>query len=388
MLDIFRGKDRNPGAPKNQIEVVCPVCGAAQYEPRLVVTTFCRKCGEHLRIEKKKVIASSQINPVPSSIFPPMSEVVPPAPRKEPEPSSPADFRERKPTSEPAQEGVLGKLLIPAAKKEIPKAPELPPAPIGLGQMMGVEAEEEDESAGSSVLHTLQPRPAMPEAANEGAAAHGPIAASTLQKMKEQGYYRQQYFKDVDCFQCHNKFKVGRSAKSTNCPACGEYICLEDYDINLPSTTPILTRGDVFIRKNGNVSTSEIKCRELRVHGMIAANIDCSGDFILRTTGSIIGEIKCRKLVVEKGSDIQFVNTIHAEEVEINGRVSSNIFCNHQITIGSHGWINGDVTARSVSIEPGGQLDGAMNILRSTSAKPPAPKSEPLKEHTPELPLE
>ena len=38
-------------------------------------------------------------------------------------------------------------------------------------------------------------------------------------------------------------------------------------DINLPSTTPIRTRGDVLIRKNGNVNTSEVRCRDLKVHG-------------------------------------------------------------------------------------------------------------------------
>ena len=250
--------------------------------------------------------------------------------------------------------------------------------------MMGVKATGSEDHE-TSILHSLQQKAVMPEAANEGPAPTGPMPASTLQKMKEQGYYRQQYFKDVDCFGCRNKFKVGRSAKSTNCPACGEYICLEDFDINLASTSPILTRGDVFIRKNGNISTSEIKCRELRVHGMVAANIDCSGDFVLRTTGTIIGEVQCRRLIVEKGSDIQFVNAVHADEVEVHGRVTCNILCNHLVTIGSHGWINGDVTARSVSIEPGGQLDGAMNILRTTPAKPlMAPSAE---NPAPELPF-
>ncbi|MFZ4765537.1 MAG: bactofilin family protein, partial [Roseimicrobium sp.] len=219
----------------------------------------------------------------------------------------------------------------------------------------------------------------MPEKASEAPAAPEPIAASTLQRMKEQGYYRQQYFKDVECFDCHHKFKVGRSAKSTNCPSCGVLICLEDFDINLPSTTPIRTRGDVLIRKNGNVSASEIKCRDLKVFGTISAQIECSGDLVLRTSGTIIGEIHCHRFVVEKGSDIHFYNAIHAEDVDVQARVFGNIQCSGRVVIGSAGFVHGDVTARSVSIEPGGQLDGAMNILRSTpTAKPALPKpSEP-----------
>jgi cytoskeletal protein CcmA (bactofilin family) len=223
-------------------------------------------------------------------------------------------------------------------------------------------------------LQRLQPgRRAMPEKASEAAPAPGPITISTFQKMKEQGYYRQQYFKEVECFDCHHKFKVGRSARSTQCSECGIHICLEDMDINVASTQPILTRGDVMIRKNGHVNASQIKCRDLKIFGMVSAQIECVGDLLLRTSGSIIGEIRCRRFVVEKGSDLRFLNMIHAEDVELHARVVGNIQCSGRVLIGAQGWIHGDVTARSVSIEPGGQLDGAMNILRATPQVQPAP---------------
>ena len=60
--------------------------------------------------------------------------------------------------------------------------------------------------------------------------------------------YRNQYFKDAECFDCGHKFKTGRSAKSANCPTCGAYISLEDVEINMTSTQPIKTRGNVLIR--------------------------------------------------------------------------------------------------------------------------------------------
>ena len=54
------GKDDRPQPPKGKIEVVCPTCGAFQYEPRMVFSTFCKKCGDHLRIENKRVIGSGE----------------------------------------------------------------------------------------------------------------------------------------------------------------------------------------------------------------------------------------------------------------------------------------------------------------------------------------
>lgn len=354
MLGRFLGKDQKPALPKNQIEVVCPVCGAAQHEPRLVVTTFCRKCGEHLRIEGgRRVVASSKINPVPSAVFP--SEM-----------SSTGSVFEQEDRP-------------PAPSALLPTEP-VPPEqlPLGLGSMMGFNDEAE-------VSDSPPARPVMPEKASEAAPAQGPMAASTLQKMKEQGYYRQQYFKDVECFDCHHKFKVGRSAKSTQCPACGVHICLEDFDINLPSTNNILTRGDVLIRKNGNVNAAQIKCRDMKVFGMVSAQIECAGDLVLRTAGTVIGEIRCQRFVVEKGSDIHFHNMIYADEVDVQARVFGNIQCSGRVVIGSQGWIHGDVTARSVSIEPGGQLDGAMNILRSTPQKPAAPALQRVEQRTPDV---
>jgi cytoskeletal protein CcmA (bactofilin family)/ribosomal protein S27E len=188
--------------------------------------------------------------------------------------------------------------------------------------------------------------------------------ASSFQKMKEQGMYRNQYFKDAECFDCGHKFKTGRSARSANCPACGAYISLEDVEINMVSTQSVKTRGNVLIRKRGRLSASSVHCRDLECHGTIEANVTCSGDATFRTTGSIIGEIRCHRFVVEKGADVAFLNPVHATEVEIQARVTGTIYCSGPVFITSNGSVNGDVTARSVSIEPGGELNGAMNIVR------------------------
>jgi cytoskeletal protein CcmA (bactofilin family) len=193
-----------------------------------------------------------------------------------------------------------------------------------------------------------------------------PVAnASTLQKMKEKGVYQQQYFKDAQCFDCAHKFKVGRSSRSTTCPQCGGYISLEDVEITLASTQAIRTRGDVTIRKNGHVAARSIQCREFRCFGKVEANVSCTGDAVFRASGTLIGEIHCSRFVVEKGSDLVLMNPVYADEMEIHAKVTGQLFSRRQIFIGGNGAVNGDVTARSVSIEPGGELNGAMNILRS-----------------------
>lgn len=188
--------------------------------------------------------------------------------------------------------------------------------------------------------------------------------------------YRNQYFKDAECFDCGHSFKTGRSSRSANCPACGAYISLEDVEINMTSTQSVKTRGNVIIRKRGRLSAASVQCRDLDCQGIIEANVTCSGDATFRTTGSIIGEIHCQRFVVEKGADVAFLNPVHATEVDVQARVTGTIFSTGPVTIGGHGAVNGDVTARSVSIEPGGELNGAMNIVRGKKQPVPPPSAQ------------
>jgi hypothetical protein len=74
-----------PTPPKNQIEVVCPSCGAAQYEPRLVVSTFCKKCGVHLTVQKKRVTASEVTRSgAGAGMADPWADEAPPTPPSQP----------------------------------------------------------------------------------------------------------------------------------------------------------------------------------------------------------------------------------------------------------------------------------------------------------------
>lgn len=335
-----------PTPPKHLIEVVCPACGAAQYEPRLVVSTFCKKCGVHLTVHKRRVTASS-VTRSGAGMTDNWAE------NDAPETAKPAATAPAEKTAQPPP----AETLTPADGfgAYLQSQGQIPESAAPAASPTAKEEDAESMTAGMRRPQSNSPPPTP---------APAPQTASSLQKMKDQGMYRNQYFKDAECFDCGHKFKTGRSAKSANCPACGAYISLEDVEINMTSTQSIKTRGDVLVRKRGRISASSVFCRDLECHGIIEANVTCSGDATFRTTGSIIGEIRCNRFVVEKGADVAFLNPVHATEVEIQARVTGTIFSTGPVLIASNGAVNGDVTARSVSIEPGGELNGAMNIVR------------------------
>ena len=378
---LFGSKSDRPGPPKNQIEVVCPVCGAAQYEPRLVVSTFCKKCGVHLSIQRKKVVASSVTRsgmgmpdpwadaapkPAPAPEAPPVPEAETPEPTADPV----AEEMAQPVSEEEAAEGGFGVFLKQQASPAPAYTPSAPPvsAPAATESATPPSRPEpevrEEPAAAAKRPQSFAPPPTP---------APAPMSASTLQKMKNEGMYRNQYFKDADCFDCGHKFKVSRSTRSTQCPNCGGTISLEDVEVNMHSGQSIKTRGDVLIRKRGQVSAETIQCKDLRCQGILEANVMATGDVIIRASGTMIGEVRCRRFIVEKGSDVVFLNEIHAEEIDIQSRITATLFSSGPFVIGTQGSVNGDLTARSVSIEPGGELNGAMNIVRSKAATPPPP---------------
>ena len=378
------GKDDRPQPPKGKIEVVCPTCGAVQYEPRLVVSTFCKKCGDHLRIEKKRVSGTGVrhdrptqevVTPQSKNEDPPVEPVVSPSTEAPTGNQTEGPIIRKYPAARRDPKSILRAIIAASPAKEeiaspVESEPEAPPADefkedeSGFGAMIQRAASAQtapetpvEEEAPKRHSNMPTPTPAPPLA-----------SASTLQKMKDQGFYRQQYFKDALCFDCNHSFKVGRSARSANCPQCGAWISMEDVEINMNSTQSIKTRGDVIIRKRGHLSTASVQCKDFQCQGLLEANVTAMGDAVFKTTGTVIGEVRCHRLVIDKGADVTFVNPIYADQVEIHAKITGTVFSRGQVLITTYGAVNGDVTARSVSIEPGGELNGAMNIIRGETA--------------------
>ena len=93
----------------------------------------------------------------------------------------------------------------------------------------------------------------------------------------------------------------------------------------------------MLIRKHGHLSAAHLFARDLRCYGLIEANMACSSGATLKATGTIIGKLKRKKCLVEKGSEITFINPIHDEDVEVHGIITGHVFSSSEIIIGNGG---------------------------------------------------
>lgn len=419
---LFGSKsDRSP-PPKNQIEVECPACGAFQHEPKLVVSTLCRACGTHLAIDRGRVTATGQPAPAP-----PVRRSSTPAPRTSagtttapatpvPAVESPSTNPEPRAEAPPQEIGFgafLKNLVTPGSQPAAPPA-EAPAAndattsdtPADDAQDKTAEDAPPGESTPPSQAPAvakkpgkrrpttetetelgliLEPPPAdsppEPEASppapeptppEQPAPEPAPTPAQPLTTWNagrglppDQGLYRNQYSREATCFECGQIVQVSRAVRSATCSRCSATIPLDDVEIRHPVQRNIRTRGDVMIRRNGVVTADQLECKDLRCYGLLETNVKAAGDVILRTSGTLLGAIQCQRLLIEKGSDITFLNEVHAAQIEVHARVTGSLVASGSLRIGATGAVNGDVTASSVAIDPGGELNGAMNIVRA-----------------------
>ena len=65
---------------------------------------------------------------------------------------------------------------------------------------------------------------------------------------------------------------------------------------------------------------------------------------------------------MERKCDAEFVRTLKAHSVEINGKISARIVCETAVTINKGGYLEGTVYARSISVEKGGVFSGELFI--------------------------
>ena len=171
----------------------------------------------------------------------------------------------------------------------------------------------------------------------------------------------------VDCFHCGKVFEVVRDAQSSQCPKCGGYISLKDFELDNDWRRRIQTRGDVMILKNGTIIGVHVQCHDLTVFGKLAASVECSGVLRIRSHGKIVGNVKCRELRVERGAEVEFQGEVHAGSAYIDGNVKAQLTCTGTITLEKKAHLQGLARAGGLIVKAGAKHSGMMEVVKASS---------------------
>jgi cytoskeletal protein CcmA (bactofilin family) len=201
------------------------------------------------------------------------------------------------------------------------------------------------------------PKPGLKLRAREEAPA--PPSSSILGKFED--FWKRQHSSVIECFECKRKQQVCGSATSTICPACSAHIDLRDYKITSGFSRTIRTRGDVHLTGKGDLGSSSVVCRSALVEGRLRGNLHCDDTATINFAGKIPGRISARRIIVERKADIHCFRRVHAESIDIKGRMSGEIIA-QTVAIQKKGALEGDVTARAITVEKGGMFSGQLVI--------------------------
>ena len=202
------------------------------------------------------------------------------------------------------------------------------------------------------------PKPVLKLRTKEEAPA--PESPSFLGRFED--FWKRQRSAVIECFECKRKQQVSGAATSTICPACSTHIDLRDYKITSGFSRSIRTRGDVHLTSKGDLASSSIVCRSALIEGRLRGNLHCDDIATINLSGKIPGRISARHVIVERKADIHCFRQVRAESIEIKGRMSGEILAQTIVTVHKKGSLEGDVTARAITVEKGGMFSGQLVI--------------------------
>lgn len=191
----------------------------------------------------------------------------------------------------------------------------------------------------------------------------------SVEKDNERGFLKRLFQKDpvkrkVACYHCIRSFEVVEGAQSTQCPKCGGYVSLRDYEIDHAWRRRIQTRGNVTILKGASIVGVNVTCNDLLVLGTLSASVECSGKLVIKSHGKILGNVRCAELRVERGAQVEFQGDVQTQSVYIDGQVKAQITCSGTITLEKKSHLQGVARAAGLIVKAGAKHSGAMEVVR------------------------
>jgi cytoskeletal protein CcmA (bactofilin family) len=205
-----------------------------------------------------------------------------------------------------------------------------------------------------------------PFAPKQGLQLHVKEEAATPEnpsiRQKFEGLWKRQHTSIVECFECKRKQQVSGAASSTICPECSAHIDLRDYKITSGFSRSIRTWGELHLTSKGDLSSSSVICRSALIEGRLRGNLHCHGAATINFSGRIPGRLTAAHVIVQRKADIHCFRQIRAGSIEIRGKMSGEIIAQTLVTVHKKGSLEGNVTAKAITVEKGGIFSGHLVI--------------------------
>jgi len=184
-------------------------------------------------------------------------------------------------------------------------------------------------------------------------------------RQKIEGFWNKHHNSEIECFDCKAKHEVSSAATSSFCPKCSTHIDLRNYKITTSFSRSIRTQGEIHITPKGDLSSTTVTCRAALIEGKMRGNMKCVGTATINFVGKIPGRLIAERIVIDRKSDVHFFRRLEVKSIEIRGRMTGEVVAEGTVIIHRNALLDGNVTAKSISVEKGGVFMG--QLTRGTS---------------------
>jgi cytoskeletal protein CcmA (bactofilin family) len=189
-----------------------------------------------------------------------------------------------------------------------------------------------------------------------------PAPSESSIRQKFETFWKRQRSSIIECFDCKRKQEVSGAATSTICPGCSAHIDLRDYKISSGFSRTIQTCGHVHLTAKGDLSSSSVTCQSALIEGRVRGNLHCYGTATINFSGRIPGRLTAEHVIVERKADIHCFRRLQVGSIEIKGNMSGEIIAQTSVIIRRKGSLEGNVTAKAITVEKGGIFSGQLVI--------------------------
>jgi len=179
---------------------------------------------------------------------------------------------------------------------------------------------------------------------------------------KIEGFWNKHHSSEIECFDCKAKHEVSSAASSSFCPRCSTHIDLRNYKITTSFSRSIKTQGEVYVTPKGDLSSTTVTCRSAVIEGKMRGNMNCIGTATVNFVGKIPGRLTAENILIDRKSDVHFFRRLRVKTIEIRGRMTGEIVAEGAVVIHRNALLDGNVTAKSISVEKGGIFLGQLII--------------------------
>jgi len=168
--------------------------------------------------------------------------------------------------------------------------------------------------------------------------------------------------KRITCFECGAELEVAASAESTMCKRCSRYVDLKDYRIVSAVSKNFKTKGALVIEPKGYVFNTEAIVGDAVIKGRFLGKLAAQHSLTIYSTAEIKGSFTTERLVIPPANHFRWKEPIQVGSAQIAGELIAKLHAKGTITLRSTARLFGDLEAKDLVVEEGAVVVGNVRV--------------------------